>query len=144
MNSRPSGFEFFSANLVTHSKLILCVDDEPNILYTREKILEAEGYAVLSALDGADALELFDEHPRIGLVLLDYAMPGMDGTAVAKEMKTRRPSVPILMISAYANSMSKMTLPFIDCLITKDGSPEHLLEKVHQMFAMNSASRRSA
>ena|SRR6266404_4167594 len=123
-------------------KLILSVDDEPNILFTRETILAAEGYEVLSALDGERALELFDAHPAVELVLLDYAMPGMDGGMVAREIKMRRPSVPIFMISAHV--LSKTRCPFVDLFISKGDGPEYWLERVQQVFASRSALQRSA
>ena len=68
------------------TRVILSVDDEPGILFTREKLLEAAGFRVLSAADGEAALDLFANNP-VHLVLLDFAMPGMDGGAVAKELK---------------------------------------------------------
>ena len=101
MNSQLFPSEFHTEVPSNRSKLILSVDDEPIILYTRKQILELEGYTVLSALDGEDALELFDAYPVIDLVLLDYVMPGMDGLALAREIKSRRPSVPVFMISAH-------------------------------------------
>ena len=53
------------------------------------EVVEAQGYEVLSALDGETALQLFNAHPAVELVLLDFAMPGMDGGVVAREMKMR-------------------------------------------------------
>jgi len=95
-------------------------------------------------LDGQDALELFDAHPCIELVLLDYAMPEMDGIAVAREMKTRRPAVPIFMVSAHEAALSKMTLTCVDCVILKGIGPAYLLEKVNQLLVPVAASRRTA
>jgi CheY-like chemotaxis protein len=123
------------------SKLILSVDDEPNILYTRQAILEAEGYHVLSASDGEDALELFDAHPVTDLVLLDYAMPGMDGITVALQMKSRRPSVPIFMISAHYAALSKISLSCVDCVISKGNGPAYLLERINQLFSLSPLQR---
>ena len=65
MNSQLFPSEFHTEVPSNRSKLILSVDDEPIILYTRKQILELEGYTVLSALDGEDALELFDAYPVI-------------------------------------------------------------------------------
>lgn len=122
------------------SKLILSVDDEPSILYTRQQILKAERYEVLSTFDGELALELFDAHPIIDLVLLDYAMPGMDGATVAREMKRRRPLVPICMVTAHEARVSKIT-PVCDCIIPKTTGPVYLLEKVKQMLAPSDSQR---
>lgn len=118
----------------TPSKLILSVDDEVNILRTRQAILEAEGYDVLSAADAEDALEIFDAHPVIQLVLLDYAMPGMDGLTVARELKSRRPSVPIFMVSAHEAMLSKLNVACVDFIIPKGNGPEYLLERIRQVF----------
>ena len=68
--------------------VILSVDDEPSILFTRHKLLQAAGYDVLSAADGEQALHFFAMH-AVDLVLLDYAMPGIDGGIVAREMKAQ-------------------------------------------------------
>ena len=143
MNAQASPSECLSAQTFP-SKLILSVDDEPSILYTRQAILELEGYDVLSATDGEDALELFDAHPVIELVLLDYAMPGIDGLTVAREIKTRRPSVPIFMVSAHEATLSKMTLTCVDCFISKGRGPAYLLAKINQLLAPPESVRRSA
>jgi len=66
---------------------------------------------VLSAIDGENALELFDAHPVIDLVLLDYAMPGIDGDAVARELKVRKPTVPILWSPAMKRLYRSWPLP---------------------------------
>src|SRR5438874_721153 len=135
MSSQLFPSEFPLRTTQSRSKLILSVDDEPTILYTRKRILELQGYGVLSALDGEDALELFDAHPVIDLVLLDYAMPFMDGAVVARQMKARRPSVPIFMVSAHEATLSKITLTCVDCFISKGTGPAYLLEKVNQFLA---------
>lgn len=119
--------------------LVLSVDDERSILCTRQAILEAQGYAVLSAIDGEDALELFDAHPAIQLVLLDYAMPEMDGLTLAREMKKRRPSVPIFMVSAHEATLSKMHVDCVEMVIPKGSGPEYLLERIKHVLAATSA-----
>jgi CheY-like chemotaxis protein len=96
--------------------LILSVDDEPGILATREAILECEGYAVLSAADGDQALSFFIAN-EIDLVLLDYLMPGMDGGAVCREMRNIKPDVPVIMVSA--NHVDGDTLKRVDHFTAK-------------------------
>ena len=142
MNSQLLTSEFSPTPSKTRAKLILSVDDEPSILQTREAILLAQGYLVLSASDGENALDLFDGHPVIRLVLIDYAMPGMDGAAIAQAMKFRRPSVPIFMITAYEAALPKSALTCVDCVISKGTGPFYLLEKINQLLAPT-ASRYS-
>jgi CheY-like chemotaxis protein len=120
-------------------RLILSVDDEPVILFTREKILEREGYAVISATGGGEALKAFSRQ-AIDLVLLDYAMPGMDGGIVAREMKRRKPLVPIIMVSA--NHVPQEALTCADCFVAKGQGPALLLEQIRQLLEPLSDPRR--
>lgn len=113
--------------------LILSVDDEPGLLYTREKILECQGYEVLSAANGEKALEFLGTHP-VDLVLLDYQMPGMDGGTVAREIKRRAPTVPIIMISG--NRVPGEALASVDCFIPKGRGPELLLAATRELLMM--------
>jgi CheY-like chemotaxis protein len=120
-------------------RLILSVDDEPGLLYTREKILECGGYEVLSAADGERALDVLGTH-AVDLVLLDYKMPGMDGGAVAREMKRRTPKVPIIMVSG--NRVPGEALEVVDCFIPKGEGPELLLAAIHQLLITTTDTRK--
>jgi diguanylate cyclase (GGDEF)-like protein len=79
---------------------LLIVDDELNVLRTLERALEMEGFAVLSAASGSEALRVID---RADLVLTDMSMPGMDGLELLLEIKKRRPDLPVAMMTAYAS-----------------------------------------
>jgi CheY-like chemotaxis protein len=122
-------------------RLILSVDDEPVVLFTREKILEREGYAVVSARGGGEALKTFSRY-AIDLVPLDYEMPGMDGGMVAQEMKRRNPLVPIVMVSAYHVPDERRTC--IDCFVAKAEGPAFLLKQIIRLLAPASDSRNCA
>ncbi|MBI3269399.1 MAG: response regulator [Planctomycetes bacterium] len=82
-------------------KQILIVDDEPDTLGLLVEVLAMEGFEVLQAEDGAEALELC-ERQRPDLVLLDLMMPGLDGLEVALRIPSRidGPAVPILVLTA--------------------------------------------
>ena len=140
----PLSKQWVEALSPNHSTLILSVDDEPGILCTRKQILNAAGYEVINAIDGETALEVFDSVPTIELVLLDYAMPGMDGGTVAREMKRRRPSVPICMVTAHEAIVEKMTPPCVDLIVGKGTGPAYLLEKITQLLGSVSVTRTSA
>jgi CheY-like chemotaxis protein len=111
--------------------LILSVDDEPALLYTREKILQSAGYEVLSATDGEWALKMFATHD-VDLVVLDFQMPKMDGGIVAQQMKRRKPLVPIIIQSAFS---AAKVVTCANCFIAKGEGPAALLEKIKPLLA---------
>ncbi len=82
---------------------VLVVDDDPAILTTVSEILQFEGYAVRTATNGAEALRLV-EHARPWLVLLDMRMPVMDGWGFARALRARGIDVPIVVMTAAADS----------------------------------------
>jgi two-component system cell cycle sensor histidine kinase/response regulator CckA len=84
--------------------LVLVVDDEAAIRSLIQQTLEDLGYTVLSAENGAQAMELFDRSAEdIVLVLLDLAMPVMDGAETAIAMHARKPGIPMLVMSGIAD-----------------------------------------
>jgi CheY-like chemotaxis protein len=89
---------------VSRVPAILCIDDEVLGLEIRKVVLEREGYVVYTATDGPTGIRLFRQHP-VDAVILDFAMPGMDGGAVAAALREICPNIPILLLSAY------LTLP---------------------------------
>ena len=79
---------------------ILIVDDDQHIrLLYKEELLE-EGYDVDVASSGVEALQLFDQN-EYDLVTLDILMPDMDGIKVLRQMKEKKPRIPIIMSTAY-------------------------------------------
>jgi CheY-like chemotaxis protein len=135
VNSRNLPIDFSPRALKDSRKgarLILSVDDEPALLVTRERLLQSQGYDVLSACDGGKALKIFTAYP-INLVLLDYSMPGVDGRIVAQEMKRCKPLVPVILVSA--DDVPEEALTCVDGFVAKGQSPALLLGKIQQMFA---------
>ncbi len=83
-------------------KIILVIDDELEILELVRDILEMNGYKVLTARDGIEAIGIFEEeHGSIDLVLLDLTMPGMNGIDVYKKLKKESPGVKVIFTSGY-------------------------------------------
>ena len=78
---------------------ILVVDDDKNTRLLLNAVLESEGYKVICAKDGAEALDIMDEN-HIDLVVLDIMMPNMDGYEFTKELRAANNDLPILMVSA--------------------------------------------
>ncbi|MGC1648670.1 MAG: response regulator [Candidatus Sulfotelmatobacter sp.] len=120
-------------------KLILSVDDDKRVLLARYRLLEDAGYAVLSAADGAEALQLFGTNP-IDLVLLDYSMPGVPANVVALAMKDYKPSVPVIFVSGI--EVPEHALREVNHFIRKAEGPELLLRAIQELLASRSTASR--
>ncbi|MBN2429436.1 MAG: sigma-54-dependent Fis family transcriptional regulator [Deltaproteobacteria bacterium] len=79
---------------------ILVVDDEASMRHMLRLVLEREGYELVEAADGEEALKLLSETP-FSVVLCDIRMPGMDGLALLYQVRERFPQVTMIMMSAY-------------------------------------------
>jgi CheY-like chemotaxis protein len=89
---------------LSKTRVILCVDDDVAALALRCLVLSSAGYEVLTAGDGAAALELF-RCVRVDLVITDYRLPGLTGTQVAAaEMKQLKPTIPIVLFSGLVEA----------------------------------------
>jgi DNA-binding response OmpR family regulator len=90
------------ANPAGKRELILIVDDEDAVTLLAEHVLTAEGYRVVTARDGFQALEVFRKlHAEIRLVILDFVMPIVDGAQVLAQMRRINTEVPILLTSGF-------------------------------------------
>jgi DNA-binding response OmpR family regulator len=79
---------------------ILVVDDDLHIQRLYKEEFEEEGYEVVIASNGEEAIELFDKEVP-DLVTLDILLPDVDGIRLLRQMKEKRPKVPIIMSTAY-------------------------------------------
>lgn len=90
------------------SERVLFVDDEPSILKMGKQRLKNLGYAVQGTSDPLIALELFRADPDgFDLVITDMAMPGMTGDALATEILSIRPNMPIMLCTGYSEAISE-------------------------------------
>ncbi len=112
--------------------VILCVDDEPVGLEVRRMLLERAGYRVRTALDGPAGIEIFSRE-SIDAVVLDFAMPGMNGGEVAQHLREANPRVPILMLSAYT-SLPADVVAIVDLCMTKGEGAPALLKKLGSLL----------
>jgi DNA-binding response OmpR family regulator len=110
---------------------ILIVEDEPAMVAGLRDNFEYEGYDVISAHDGVAGLErALAEHPD--LVVLDVMMPQMSGLDVCKQLKAKRPSLPIIMLTARGQEIDKVVGLELgaDDYVTKPFSIRELLARV--------------
>jgi len=86
------------------TETILVVDDEPPIRHFVRQVLESEGYQLLVACNGDEALEIAECHPApIDLLLTDIVMPRMDGFMLRDRLAASRPGIRSLFLSGYAD-----------------------------------------
>jgi DNA-binding response OmpR family regulator len=83
---------------MSHAGSLLLVDDEPEVVDLLRDFLEEQGYSVMSALNGRDALVLASL-TRPDVVLLDIRMPDMQGPEVLRALQARDASIPVVMVS---------------------------------------------
>jgi CheY-like chemotaxis protein len=109
-------------------KIVLCIDDNEDLLQCEKEFLESFGYTVLTAPSGRKALELASRH-SIDVVVVDYLMPEMDGREVAIKMRRLRPQAPIIMLSG-AVDVPEQALKSVDAVVAKDQLSNHLLTAI--------------
>jgi CheY-like chemotaxis protein len=89
------------------SGTILVVDDEQTVRIFAQQALEHNGYRVLLAENGEEAIEVLAAHPEVVAVLLDLTMPDISGDEVARHLRSIRPSLPILLSSGYSEAEAR-------------------------------------
>ncbi|HVV74221.1 MAG TPA: response regulator [Verrucomicrobiae bacterium] len=110
---------------------ILVVDDEPLVLDAVKMMLSFDGHVVHTATNAVDALAMF-EREKFDLVITDLLMPIMKGDALAAELKARDPKLPVVMITAYAETLqgSANAPASVDFIISKPFLLENLREAI--------------
>jgi len=89
---------------------ILLVEDEDMVRAVAERALTRQGYTVETASDGEEALEIFAQGRAYDLIVSDVVMPNMDGPAMARELRKKRPDLPILFMSGYAEEQLRQSI----------------------------------
>lgn len=111
---------------------VLCIDDDPRTLAIREAILRAEGFHVLSASKGFEGIALANQH-NFDAIVLDYAMPDINGEEVARTLKLGHPAVPIVLCSGEFK-IPESVFKLVDAFVTKGDAPEFLLKTVKSVI----------
>ncbi|MFR6642583.1 MAG: response regulator transcription factor, partial [Megasphaera sp.] len=113
---------------------ILIADDEQLMRQLVIDFLKPEGYEILEAVDGKEALDIYDKE-HLDLVLLDVMMPGYDGWIVCREIR-RESTVPIMMLTAKGEEIDQLFAYDLgaDEYITKPFSPKILVAKIKALL----------
>ena len=96
---------------LTGQGTILLVEDEEGLRALNARGLTSRGYTVLEAGNGVEAIEAFDKHGHVDLVVSDVVMPEMDGPTLLKELRQRDPALKIIFVSGYAEEAFSKNLP---------------------------------
>jgi two-component system, cell cycle sensor histidine kinase and response regulator CckA len=120
----------------TAGEVVLVVEDEEAVRTMLRRLLESEGYQVLEAAEGQQALTVVERASRVDLVITDVAMPALNGRQLADRLKVLRPRLPVLFMSGYTDDemvrrgLIEPHYPFL----SKPFTPEILAGKVRQMI----------
>ena len=112
---------------------ILLVEDEPDVADVASEMLAEEGYRVVIAHDGFEALKIYERMGKqVGLVILDYFLPVIDGDAVFDELRAVNPNVNVVLSSGFAEQtkIASMLSQGLRGFIPKPYSRVKLLEQV--------------
>ena len=123
-------------------KIILCVDDNEQELSVPKFMLATNGYRVVSATNGQEAIGIFAE-TAVDLVLADYAMPQMNGSQLIDRLKQIAGHVPMILLGDPQRMSGEMHVA--DALLAKKNcSPQDLLERIKVMSARKRGPRKGA
>jgi DNA-binding response OmpR family regulator len=121
---------------------VLLVDDEPGVRRMLSRLLEEEGYAVLPAADGSEALELAaGKGPH--LVLLDLNLPGESGWTTFERLSASHPFLPVIIITARPNQIFPALAAGAGALMEKPLDLPKLLSTIQELLAEPAETRRA-
>jgi DNA-binding response OmpR family regulator len=112
---------------------ILVVDDEPLMRQSLIRLLASDWHLIQSADNGREGLLLF-EKGKFDLVILDYEMPDVKGDELALMIKALAPDQPLIMISAFPETLRTNLLTDVDLVIGKPFNPQELLAAARRLL----------
>jgi two-component system cell cycle sensor histidine kinase/response regulator CckA len=129
--------QFVAEAGLSGTETVLLAEDANALRQVIERILSSNGYNVIVAKNGEDALRLFEKHTRnIDALLTDVVMPGLSGRELVSSILEKRPSLPVLFMSGYAENaaIGRLGLSAGHGFILKPFTPESLLRKLRDML----------
>jgi two-component system cell cycle sensor histidine kinase/response regulator CckA len=113
---------------------VLVVDDEVAVRRFTARVLEREGYTVLEAADGVEALEVVEKNAAVlEIVISDVVMPRLNGVELMQKLATSNPDLPFILMSGYAMAaLAELGIAVPCSILPKPFSAERLLEEVRR------------
>ena len=117
-------------------KKVLIMEDEVNIRAFVVINLKRAGYEAIEAATGLEALERLNEHPDIGVAILDIMVPEIDGFEVCRRIRATNKQIGIIMLTARTQEMDKVTglMTGADDYVTKPFSPAELTARIDALY----------
>jgi CheY-like chemotaxis protein len=119
---------------------VLLVDDDNAVREVTRAILHDNGYRVLEAGSGGAALDVIDREPRIDLMIVDFAMPGMNGAEVARLANEKRPRLPVLFVTGFADRTALAGVSD-GSIVSKPFMDDELVHKVQLALAQGASEK---
>jgi two-component system response regulator VicR len=121
-------------------KVVVCIEDEPEMIDLVKLILGRKGFELVGAVGGREGLETVRQL-KPDLVLLDLMMPDMDGWEVYQKMKTDEElkEIPVIVVTAKAQSIDKVLglhIAKVEDYVTKPFGPQELLQAVNKVLGL--------
>jgi DNA-binding response OmpR family regulator len=116
------------------SRRILVVEDEPDIATIFRMLFGSAGHAVAHAAELAAARDLLERGPAPDLVILDVLLPDGDGVDLCREIKTRVPPAPVVVITADASASERAAAAGADLVLVKPFDPDDLEAQVERLL----------
>jgi CheY-like chemotaxis protein len=133
---RRSNASLFHAHPTSHQDgAILVVDDEPAVCRVTGTMLEHQGFSVLYAESGEQAIQMFDQYNRqISLLVIDIVMPHVSGPQIAQQLRLKRPDLPVLYVSGVVSPKTFSGGPG-GWILKKPYTPSILAAKVWEVLS---------
>lgn len=125
------------------SGTILLVDDDRAVRAVTAGMLRDIGYSVLEAGSGGAALDIVEHQRQIDLLVMDFAMPGMNGAEVARHAKARRPDLPVLFVTGFSDSAGLAGVD-VSHILGKPFAKDMLADKVRSVLASGKRQQERA
>ncbi|RLC67329.1 MAG: two-component system response regulator [Chloroflexi bacterium] len=126
--------------MAEEKKVVVCIEDEPEMIDLVKLILGRKGFDLVGAVGGREGLETVRKL-KPDLVLLDLMMPDMDGWEVYQQMKAddNLKDIPVIVVTAKAQSIDKVLglhIAKVDDYVTKPFGPQELLQSVNKVMGL--------